>query len=57
MKQREQDIMLAKGYRYIISFAGENRPPIFAKTIAGVAKMMREDFPHEKGWRAVEMKK
>ena len=57
MNKREQDIMLAKGYRYIINFADENRPPIFAKSIAGVAKMMREDFPNEKDWKAVEMKR
>ena len=57
MKQREQDIMLAKGYRYIIMFADENRSPIFAKSITGVAKIMREDFPHEKDWKAMEMRR
>lgn len=55
MKYREHVEMLAKGYRYIISFADKNKPPIFAKTTAGVAKMMREDFPNEKGWQAVEI--
>ena len=57
MDSRERDSMLAKGYRYIINFADENKGPIYAKTIGGVAKIMREDFPNEKGWKAVEMKK
>jgi len=48
----ERHKMALKGYRYEIKFADKNKAPLFAKTIDGVAKIMREDFPLEKGWSA-----
>ena len=57
--QREQDKMWAKGYRYMIQWAPnsnlKNRDPLYVKSPSQAAKLVREDFPNEKNWKATPL--
>jgi len=59
--KEEQDAMYAKGYRYMIQWGPgsklKNKDPLYAKTMADLTKLIRTDFPKEKGWKGVEMDK
>ncbi len=57
--QRDAE-MYAKGYRHKILWGpGKkgNKDALYGKTVKDVTKLIREDFPDEKGYKVVEIKK
>ena len=57
--QREQDKMWAKGYRYMIQWSSnsklKNKDPLYVKSPSAAAKLVREDYPDEKNWKATPL--
>ena len=57
--QAEQDKMWAKGYRYMIQWSSsskmKNKDPLYVKSPDQAAKVVREDFSDEKGWKALKL--
>ena len=53
--QVEQDKMWAKGYRHILRWGPQskqkNKDPLYGKTVAFLSKLVREDYPDEKGYK------
>ena len=57
----EQAKMYAKGYRYMIQWSPKskmkNKDPLYVKSPDQAAKLVREDFPEEKDWKAIKLDK